>query len=94
MNSPKIKSVKPLKEKQLLVTFVNGIEKVYDCHKILQHERFHLLRQEAFFKAVQVDPGGYGISWNDEMDLSEYELWQNGVEVDQKKTRYPHHLAA
>lgn len=94
MNSPKIKSVRPLKEKQLLVTFVNGTEKVYDCHNILRHERFHLLRQEAFFKAVQVDPGGYGISWNDEMDLSEYELWQNGVEIDHDKIHLQHQRAA
>jgi Protein of unknown function (DUF2442). len=41
-----------------------------------------LLRNEAFFKAVAVDPGGYGVSWNDQMDLSEYELWRNGVEVE------------
>jgi len=27
-----------------------------------------------------VDTGGYGISWNDEMDLSEYELWNNSTE--------------
>jgi hypothetical protein len=40
------------------------------------------LKHEAFFKAVTVDPGGYGISWDDEMDLSEYELWNNGVEVE------------
>jgi hypothetical protein len=29
-------------------------------------------------EAVRVDPGGYGISWNDHIDLSEYELWTNG----------------
>jgi len=23
------------------------------------------------------------VSWNDEMDLSDYELWTNGVEVDE-----------
>jgi hypothetical protein len=42
---------------------------------------FELLRNEAFFKAVKVDPGGYGISWSDDADLSEYELWTNSVEV-------------
>lgn len=82
MNTPKIKSVVPLKGRRLLVTFVNGVQKVYDCQRILSLERFQLLKQEAFFKAVAVDPGGYGISWNDEMDLSEYELWNNGVEVE------------
>ena len=83
MNAPKIKVVTPLKEKRLLVTFANGTQKIYDCQRILHLERFQLLKQEAFFKAVTVDPGGFGISWDDERDLSEYELWNNGVEVEQ-----------
>jgi hypothetical protein len=37
-----------------------------------------LLASPAFFNAVRVDPGGYGISWSDDIDLSEYELWTNG----------------
>ncbi len=53
---------------------------------ILSLERFRLLQQEAFFKSVKVDPGGYGVSWNDEMDLSEYELWNNGIAFEQSKT--------
>lgn len=80
MNTPRIRSVRPLKNSHLMVTFVNGTQKIYDCRSILPLERFQLLRQEAFFKAVRVDPGGYGVSWNDEMDLSEDELWQQGVE--------------
>jgi hypothetical protein len=35
----------------------------------------------AFFRAVRVDVGGYGISWSDSIDLSEYELWTNGEPV-------------
>ncbi len=71
----------PFEDKHLQVTFVNGVQKLYDCHSILNIDRFQLLRHEAFFKAVKVDPGGYGVSWDDEMDLSECELWRNGVEV-------------
>lgn len=83
MNAPKIESVIPLaKERHLLVTFVNGVQKIYDCEKILNLNRFQLLKNEAFFKAVTVDAGGYGVSWNDEIDLSEYELWHNGAELD------------
>jgi len=82
MNAPRIKSVTPLKERRLLVTFVNGVQNIYDCRRILNLDRFQLLRHEAFFKAVTVDPGGYGVSWSDEMDLSEYELWDNGVEIE------------
>ncbi len=82
MSAPRIQSVTPLEDKHLLVTFVNGVQKVYDCHSLLNFDRFQLLKHEAFFKAVKVDPGGYGVSWNDEMDLSEYELWHNGAEVE------------
>lgn len=82
MNTPRIKSVTPLAERRLLVTFVNGVQKIYDCRWLLDLDRFHLLKYDAFFKAVRVDPGGYGISWNDDMDLSEYELWHRGVAVE------------
>jgi hypothetical protein len=81
MDVPRVKSVAPLKDRRLLVTFINGVQKVYDCQRILELDRFQLLKHEAFFKAVRVDPGGYGISWDDEVDLSEYELWNNGIEV-------------
>jgi hypothetical protein len=81
MNAPRVKSAKPVTEKRLLVTFINGIQKVYDCNEIMHLDRFRLLQNEAFFKMVTVDPGGYGVSWSDETDLSEYELWNNGLEV-------------
>jgi hypothetical protein len=83
MNAPRIKSVTPLTEKHLLVMFVNGVQKVYDSQRLLNLDRFQLLKNDAFFKVVTVDPGGYGVAWDDEMDLSEYELWNNGVEVEQ-----------
>ena len=83
MNAPKILSVQVLEEKRLLVKFVNGVEKIYDCVPLLQLEMFAWLNNDAFFKTVKVDGGGYGISWNDEVDISEYELWTNGVEFVQ-----------
>ena len=81
MEAPKIVSVQALEAKKLLVKFVNGIEKIYDCTPLLGMDMFEVLRNDAFFKSVKVDSGGYGISWNDDTDLSEYELWTNGVEV-------------
>ena len=81
MDTPKILLVQALEDKKLLVKFVNGIEKIYDCNPLLSLEIFEMLKKDVFFKAVQVDSGGYGISWNDDADLSEYELWTNGVEV-------------
>jgi hypothetical protein len=71
----------PLKDRQLLVSFVNGIQKVYDCNQVIHLECFRLLKNTAFFNAVKVDTGGYGVFWDEEADLSEYELWHNGAEI-------------
>jgi hypothetical protein len=81
MNAPKIVSVQPLENKKLLVLFANSVEKIYDCTPLLSLDMFEILKNDAFFKAVKVDAGGYGISWNDHSDLSEYELWTNSVEL-------------
>ena len=80
MNTPRIQTVKPLPERRLLVSFVNGDRRVYDCRVLMGLERFCSLRDAVFFKTVTVDAGGYGVSWSDEVDLSEYELWHNGAE--------------
>ncbi len=75
---PKVKSVKPLSKKQLLVTFITGDIKVYDCIPLLNEPSFYPLQDDVFFKNVHVDGTGYGIIWNDYVDLSESELWING----------------
>ena len=80
MNIPRITAVEPLPEYRLLVTFDNGAQRVYDCTPLLDRNSFRLLRTPAFFRSVAVDPGGYGISWSDEADLAESELWCNGVD--------------
>jgi hypothetical protein len=41
---------------------------------------FFPLKNPAFFKNFQIDPTGSGIIWNDEIDISEYEIWINGTE--------------
>jgi len=75
---PKIEAVSPLPGKKLLVRFAGGGEKAYDCRSLLTKEPFSALQNESFFRQVRVDAGGYGISWNDQIDLSESELWLKG----------------
>lgn len=79
--TPRVDTVKPVGPARLLIRFRNGEEKTYDCRSLLSRPEFRLLRVPAFFRAVRVDAGGYGISWNDDIDLSEYELWTNGEPV-------------
>ena len=76
--APRIEAVRPLGSLRLLVRFRNGEERTYDCGPLLSRSEFGLLSDPGLFQAVHVDPGGYGISWNDDIDLSEYELWTNG----------------
>jgi len=78
-NFPRIKSVITRAEKRLRVQFENGVIKFYDCRPLLKSPPFQPLKDEAFFKNVAVDKGGYGIIWNEQLDLSEAELWVNGV---------------
>jgi hypothetical protein len=75
---PKIETVSPLPEKKLLVQFVGGQRKIYDCRALIEREPFSALQNESFFRQVKVDVGGYGILWSDQIDLSESELWING----------------
>jgi hypothetical protein len=84
---PRIISVSPIENGQLLVRFENGVEKAYDCRPLIAKPQFSLLKNPAFFRSVRVDPGGYGLSWNDNIDLSEFELWTNGQPIAEKSLR-------
>ena len=77
----KIRKVKPLKNYILEVTFQEGITKYYDVSKLFEKwENFKVLKKDVnLFEQVKVDEGGYGISWNDEIDISCNELWENAV---------------
>lgn len=80
-NFPTIKFIEPLSDYRLFVIFDNGIIKVYSMKGKLNAAAFQPLKDVTLFKRAQVGSGGYGVIWNDQIDLSEYELWQNGVEV-------------
>jgi len=78
---PKIRFVKALDDYILLVTFNNGITKQYDFKTKITESPYISIAEHNLFKTVQVDPGGYGLSWNDDLDISEYELWEKGFTV-------------
>ena len=67
----KIKSVAPLPEYRLLVSFAEGLSKTYDMKPLfVSYPVFAPLRDvPGLFQQVRTDPGGYGISWNDDLDL-------------------------
>lgn len=78
---PKIIFVTALPGHVLRVGFEGGHWRTYDMSRWLTRPPFDLLESPALFKAVNVDPGGWGVSWNDDLDVAAYELWTHGVPV-------------
>lgn len=76
----RVQAVQTLPEYNLLVDFESGERKLYDVKPLL--EKWDVFKSLALvnglFEQVRVDVGGYGISWNDELDLSCDELYSNG----------------
>ena len=73
--------MQPLPDYNLLVDFITGEKKQYDVKPLFNKwEPFKtLVITQGLFEQVQVDTGGYGISWNDNIDLSCNELYENGI---------------
>lgn len=79
MSIPKIKEIKIDSQQYLLIVlFDNGITKEINFYEKLNDDFYADLRNRLLFEQAKVDSGGYGVSWNDDIDISEYELWNIG----------------
>lgn len=78
---PRINYLQTLPNYRLFLIFDNGEIKIYSLSERLESPAFAPLKDEALFNTARLANGGYGVIWNDELDLSEYELWEKGVEV-------------
>jgi hypothetical protein len=79
MQHPRIQSVQTVDDHILIVEFKDHQKRKYDITSLLDKEMFSPLKNPAFFRNVQVEKGGYAIYWNDEIDISEHELWIHGT---------------
>lgn len=79
----RIQSVKPLENLVLSVQFQNGMEKAFDMHDLFSvFSQFREFESNTeLFKQAHVGTGGYGIWWNDDLDLSAEDIWEGGTEV-------------
>lgn len=79
----KVKAVSPLANFRLLVQFSEGVTKIYDIKPLFKKwKSFKALeRSQELFLSVRVDTGGYGIVWNDDIDLACDELFANGKTI-------------
>lgn len=75
----KVESVAADSNYYLVVRFVNGETKRYDVSQMFDvFPVFSGLTEPGMFEKVKVDTGGYGISWNDDIDIACDELYFGG----------------
>ncbi len=75
-----VQSVEPKDNYILSVLFTDGVRTEYDIKPLFEKwEVFNNLKNiSGLYQQVRVDAGGFGISWNDEIDLASEELRLNG----------------
>lgn len=79
----KVKDVTALSNLKLSVQFAEGVTKIYDVAPLIgKYKMFNDLIDFELFSSVQVDVGGYGVIWNDDIDISCDELFANGEKID------------
>jgi hypothetical protein len=78
-----VEAVKAMPEFHLHVLFRTGKEKIYDTRRMIErHEPFQAFQLTyGLFEQVKIVKGGYGIYWNDEIDISCNELYVNGKQI-------------
>lgn len=79
----RVEDVIPLTGAQLLVFFRDGAVKKCDMPYLLEkNNRFRpIMNNQQLFCNVAVQPGGYGISWGENLDVADKILYENGVFV-------------
>lgn len=79
----KVKEVTPLEDYILEIKFIDGCTKKYDVKPLFDElPYFTDLKDNDLFSKVYVSGGGYGIIWNDVLDLDCNELWNNGTIIE------------
>ena len=76
MLQPKITSVKPLDNYQLLLTYETNEEKVFDVKPYINGDWYSELLDKSYFTTVHLICGGSGIEWANGHDISPHELYE------------------
>ena len=78
-----VSKVRPNSDYTLFVEFENGEKRLYDVKPLFSKwQVFQQLKENNLFQSVRND-GGYGIVWNEDIDLACDELYYNGTRIVQ-----------
>ncbi len=92
----RIQSVNALDNYIIEAQFFSGEIKRYDMKKLFSvFPQFQMFEKvQGLFESIRVDVGGYGISWNEELDLDAETIWEDGVLLEMQNKPDLNHLLA
>ena len=77
-----ITEIKTLNNFEIQATFADGEVVVFDVKTMLEkYPVFHQLENKELFDNLKIDGVGYGVSWNDELDLSSDGIYARGKHI-------------
>ena len=77
-----ITDVQPKDDLRIIATFADGEIVSFDVKSLFEkHPAFRLLENKELFRNVRIDGLGYGVSWNDEIDLSSDGIYLRGEHI-------------
>ena len=81
--SKRIEDIVPLDDYALLVFFRDGVVKKCELKEHFEKTKSFqvLLRNEAYFTAANLQPGGYGVEWDFNLSMSDSMLYRIGKKV-------------
>ena len=76
-----------LEDVTIEVTYRDGKVFKYDMSKLfLKYPQLEELRRNRqLFESGQIDPGGYGIVWNDKLDVDATGIYEDGIFIRQEE---------
>jgi hypothetical protein len=72
----RVRSVKPLDDMMMILTFTSGERRLYDATQLLEYPAFQPLRDESVFMSATVEHGI--VVWNDgDIDIAPETMYAN-----------------
>ena len=79
MLQPRLVNVEPVDYLKLRLTYETGEVKIFDVSPYANGSWYRELKEDAYFRTVQMLPGGTGVEWRNGQDIAPHELYECSV---------------
>ena len=84
-----ITKIKTLDDLKIEATFADGEVVLFDVKTLFEkYPVFHQLEDVNLFNSLKIDGVGYGVSWNDDLDLSSDGIYSRGTHISKTEPMY------